>query len=255
MSISVTHHLSTEEDVLVKRYASWDRGEHRREWTILSALHTAVPELVPQPVRSALDESPPWLSMTVLPGSPLSGALSNAQLDALEAALRSMWSVPADSLPPRRFDPASAFPELGERFAASARPAGVAGEAFDAAVSFLAATALQFDGGPAIVGHGDPNLANYLWDGVRVRVVDFEDAGRSDVAYELATLVEHLSARSVDAVAFCARFDVDAGRLRAARALWASFWLQLLLPGGPAARRNPPGTLDAQAHRLLDLLS
>jgi len=257
--ISVTHHLSTEQDVLVKRYASWDRGEHRREWTILSALHAAVPELVPQPVREGLDDDPPWLAMTVLPGSPLVGTFSGAQLDALELALRRMWSVSADSLPPRRFDPASAFAVLGERFAASARPAGVAGEAFDAAVSFLATTALHSDGGPAtggpaIVGHGDSNLANYLWDGVRVRVVDFEDAGRSDVAYELATLVEHLSARAVDAAAFCARFDVDAGRLRAARALWAAFWLHLLLPGGPAARRNPPGALDAQARRLLDLL-
>ena len=173
--------------------------------------------------------------------------------------MRRMWSVPADSLPPRRFDPASALSVIGDRFASSARPAGVAGEAFDAAVAFLASSALSSalspDGGPAIVGHGDPNLANYLWDGLRVRVVDFEDAGRSDVAYELATLVEHLSARAVDAAAFCARFDVDAGRLRAARALWAAFWLHLLLPGGPAARRNPPGTLDAQARRLLDLLS
>jgi len=41
-------------------------------------------------------------------------------------------------------------------------------------------------------------LANYLWDGHRIRIVDFEDAGRSDVAYELASLVEHLSARDTE---------------------------------------------------------
>ncbi|NUR51891.1 MAG: hypothetical protein HOV71_27510, partial [Hamadaea sp.] len=85
---------------------------------------------------------------------------------------------------------------------------------------------------------------------------DFEDAGASDVAYELATLVEHLSAREVDADLFCARFvdlGVDAARLRLARVWWAAFWLHLLLPGGPAARRNPPGTLEAQALRLLAL--
>lgn len=109
----------------------------------------------------------------------------------------------------------------------------MAGEAFDAAVGLLAGLPLS-EVGPAVVGHGDPNLANYLWDGVRVRVVDFEDAGRSDVAYELATLVEHLSARGLDAEAFCDRFEVDPVRLR-------------------AARRNPPGTLDAQAVRLLAL--
>jgi hypothetical protein len=33
------------------------------------------------------------------------------------------------------------------------------------------------------------------------------------------------------------------------------FWLRLLLPGGPAAPRNPSGTADAQARRLLALLS
>jgi thiamine kinase-like enzyme len=36
-----------------------------------------------------------------------------------------------------------------------------------------------------VVAHGDPNLANYLWDGTRVRIVDFEDAGRGDRTVEL----------------------------------------------------------------------
>jgi hypothetical protein len=34
----------------------------------------------------------------------------------------------------------------------------------------------------------------------------------------------------------------------------ALFWLLMLLPGGPASTRNPPGTLDLQASRLLTLL-
>src|SRR5439155_24865283 len=33
-----------------------------------------------------------------------------------------------------------------------------------------------------VPGHRDPNLANYLWDGQRVRVVDLEDAAVSDPA-------------------------------------------------------------------------
>jgi hypothetical protein len=33
------------------------------------------------------------------------------------------------------------------------------------------------------------------------------------------------------------------------------FWLHLLLPGGPAERRNPPGTAERQAERVLGLLS
>ncbi|WP_446218624.1 hypothetical protein [Micromonospora sp. IBHARD004] len=67
--------------------------------------------------------------------------------------------------------------------------------------------------------------------------------------------MEHLSARNLDAEASCARFDVEGQRLRAARRLWAMYWLRLLLPGGPAERQNPPGTADLQARRLLSLLA
>jgi hypothetical protein len=67
--------------------------------------------------------------------------------------------------------------------------------------------------------------------------------------------VEHLSTRDLDGAGICARFDVDPVRLQASRRLWAMFWLRLLLPGGPAERRNPPGAADRQARRLLDLLS
>ncbi len=105
-----------------------------------------------------------------------------------------------------------------------------------------------------ILGHRDPNLTNYLWDGHRVRIVDFEDAAISDPATELAILVEHLSARHLDTNALLAHFDVDGRRLQAARRLWAMFWLWLLRPGGPAGHRNPPGTAGAQAQRLLNLL-
>jgi Phosphotransferase enzyme family len=101
------------------------------------------------------------------------------------------------------------------------------------------------------LGHGEANLANYLWDGRRIRIVDFEDAAIADPASELAIVVEHLSARHLDADGLCARFDVDPVRLR------AMFWLRLrrlLLPAGPAEQRNPPGTAATQARRLLDLL-
>ena len=51
-------------------------------------------------------------------------------------------------------------------------------------------------GHPAVLGHGDPCLANYLWDGDRIRLIDFEDCGPSDRAFELAILTEHISAWS-----------------------------------------------------------
>ena len=49
-----------------------------------------------------------------------------------------------------------------------------------------------------IFSRGDPNLANCLWDGASIRCVDFEYAGWSDLAYELADLVEGTHARRVE---------------------------------------------------------
>ena len=61
----------------------------------------------------------------------------------------------------------------------------------------------------------------------------------------------------LDAGPFLARFSLTGpqmARLTEYRRLSALFWLLMLLPGGPASTRNPPGTLDLQASRLLTLL-
>ena len=182
--------------------------------------------------------------MTVVPGEPLDGAPTPAQLDALAAAITALWSVLHDALPAGR--PGDDL-EFARVLTAAARPAGgVAAAAHDAALSWrdgpdpaLLRTAPE----RTVLGHRDPSLANYLWDGYRIRIVDFEDAAVSDPATELAILTEHLSARRLDADEFCGRFDVDPVRLRAARRVWAMFWLWLLRPGGPsegAILRVPP---------------
>jgi thiamine kinase-like enzyme len=106
----------------------------------------------------------------------------------------------------------------------------------------------------------DANLANFLWDGTQIRIVDFEDSGPSDRTFELAVLVEHISAWSdagLSADVLLALFDLTAAeqvKVREYRRLSALFWLMMLLPGSPAHRRNPPGTLERQATRLLHLL-
>jgi Ser/Thr protein kinase RdoA (MazF antagonist) len=112
----------------------------------------------------------------------------------------------------------------------------------------------------AVFAHVDGNLANYLWDGRTVRLVDFEDSGRGDRAQELADFVEHLSVwdgGGVHARAFLDRFDLtrpERQRIGQLRRLFAVFWVMMLLPGGRAHRRNPPGTADRQASRALALL-
>ena len=87
-----------------------------------------------------------------------------------------------------------------------------------------------------------------------------EDSGPSDRAFGLAVLVEHISAWSdagLSADAFLGSFGLTAAeqvRVREYRCLSALFWLMMLPPGSPAHDRNPPGTLERQATRLLLLL-
>ncbi len=259
-----THIVIVTRSDVTKTYTSWTRGEHRREWSVLRHVHAHAPDLVPRPLAARLDAVPPVVTMTRVPGRPLGGTLSKAQLDALATAVQTLWTVPPHDRQP--------VDDLGfaRRLVTGPRPSsGAAAAAFDAAVDWWdgpdpallrttppATGRSEASSGAAatVLGHRDGNLANYLWDGRRVRIVDLEDAAVSSPEMELAILVEHLSARRMDGDGFCARFDVDPERLLAARRLWAMFWLRLLLPGGPAERRNPPGTTEAQARRLLTLL-
>lgn len=108
--------------------------------------------------------------------------------------------------------------------------------------------------------NADGNLSNYLWDGRECRIVDYEDAGVSDWAYEVADLLEHPTVALTGAFTpdqFLELMDADEADLadlRQYRRLLASFWFMLLLPNGPAAHRNPPGSLHKQARRLVRLL-
>jgi len=93
-----------------------------------------------------------------------------------------------------------------------------------------------------------------------VRLVDFEDSGRSERAWELPIFTEHLSVhgdgevRAEVALSYFETGTAERVGIRAYRRLLATFWLLMLLPSGPSHRRNPPGTLQRQASRLLELL-
>lgn len=207
-----------------------------------------------------------------MPGEPLSayaakGPLTAPQLGALAAALRSLWRIPVDEAVAaglRHRRPASRADLAFGRslITARTRPAeGVVAEAYDAALAWWdwPATALfAAPGAPTVIGHGDPNLANALWDADtgRVYLLDFEDAGVSDPALELGTLVEHLGACGTNWSGFLDGFagEVDQERLAGARVVWAVFWLQMLMPGGRSHDRNPPAVLTEQAERVLALV-
>jgi Ser/Thr protein kinase RdoA (MazF antagonist) len=185
--------------------------------------------------------------MSWLPGVQLDHApLSPAQADALMGALERLWQ----SVPPARVRARAAATVLnsaalaGQVRAMLASRSGLGEDplvrrAWQAAVTWLGSSALDNQpcrGGGVVLGQGDGNLANYLWDGTGVRIVDFEDSGPSDRAFELAILVEHISAwkdASLDADSFLARFGLtspERARLREWRRLAALLWLLLLLP-------------------------
>src|SRR5262245_61522837 len=123
--MSQTHTLTSKDGNLIKRYTSWDRDEHRREWTVLNHLHAHVPGLVPVPLGADLDADPPSVTMSRITGAPLDGPLSPAQLDGLKLALDRMWSVPAAGLPPRRYHPREAMAVARSSFVGADRPGGL----------------------------------------------------------------------------------------------------------------------------------
>jgi Ser/Thr protein kinase RdoA (MazF antagonist) len=270
----VTHEIRVDREhgVVTKRFRSWARDEPAREWAALRMLAQSGTGLAARPISASLAADPPEIRMSWLPGEPLgAGPVSREQAQALTRSLDLLWrSVPAArlaGLPAAQSNPEAFTGQVRQGLAAGGhRRLGqdrVGRRAAVVAAAWLEGGAISrqtLPGRDAVFGHGDANLANFLWDGRRVRLVDFEDSGPSDRAFELAILVEHLSAwpdAGLDSGAFVSSFGLTAAeraRLLQFRRLAALFWLLHLRPGGQASRRNPPGTLRRQAERLLTLL-
>ncbi len=266
-----THDLDIGEHEVVKTFRSWKRGEPDREWEALGMLHETAPGLAPRPVARRSVEGRPAVVMTRLPGEPLGGApLSERQTVAVATAMTRLHTVvPSQrlrTLPPRLWAPAEAVADLREAYA-EVPPPGL-----DARVTPAVAAArhwleseeaalLAEPAGYDVFAQADGNLANFLWDGAGCRLVDFEDSGVSDRAFEVADLVEHVSVTLtgvVDADRLVEALDLDGAlclRVRRMRRLFATFWLHRLLPGNPGHRRNPPGSVERQAARTLALLA
>jgi hypothetical protein len=135
------------------------------------------------------------------------------------------------------------------------------GRALDLARAWLASDDHDHDRvTDAVLAVGDGNLANVLWDGATCRLIDFEEFGTSDIAYEVADIVEHASSRLprlLDVDSLLDELQLDAGqqsRLVAYRQLMAAFWLVMLLPGNGGFTRNPPGSTEDQAEHFIAAL-
>lgn len=270
--IFTTHDVVLDGDRVVKRFRRWERGEHLREWRGLRLLHRFAPGLGPEPISAHLEADPPVIVMSRVAGQPLGTCRATTeQVDALVAALERMHRcVPAEALvgADPQDAPADVVELLEKMLQACPAPTAmmdrVVRDAFDAVSRFVgsdwAARAASIGEFSPVFGLCDGNLANYLWDGQDVHVIDFESAGCTDRAFDVADLVEHISLRrgsGIEADDLLSRLDLrddERERVRAYRPAFAAFWLLRLLPDGPSRRRNPPGTLENQAEHLLTLL-
>jgi hypothetical protein len=265
-----THTVELLPDRVVKRYRQWAEREHEREWQALTLLRAYAPGLSPAPLD--LDPGPPTptLVMSRLPGAVLRGGIVGpAQISALAAALTELHHcVPADvaeGLPRRTWSQRQCVEYIRRRYPE------LAGRALDPEITraaadgmtWLDATASRWNQEPdlpPVLGQADGNLANFLWDGTRIVIVDFEESGRSDIPFELAELVEHVGSwvdTAFEADAFLAHFPlkaVELARLTECRRLLALLWLMALSLVGPDDERNPPDTPLRQARRLGALL-
>ncbi|MCF2533007.1 phosphotransferase family protein [Yinghuangia soli] len=265
------HNVETADDRVVKRFAAQNAGRAAREWQALTLLSAHAPGLGPEPHEADLTADEPVIVMSRLPGVPLRGtAMDAAQLRAFAAAVTRLHAaVPAEAVretPTRSGRPAELVKLLGT-WAVDVLPktGGRIREALDAGLTWLPGARLgpdAFGSVAEVFGPGDGNLANYLWDGAVVRIVDFEESGRSDRAFELAEITEHVGGwvdteHSLDVPAFLAHFtlsDAETARLGECRRLLALVWLFMLAMDGGEHPRNPPGTADCQAERLMHLL-
>lgn len=198
-----THELEIGPKEVRKRFVSWAEREPEREWDALHVLDRLAPGLAPRPLRRSVEFGKPVVVMSRLPGASLGSApLTRGQTSALAGALSRLFAVHVDSgLYERAYGPTTmrAFvrawaaesydlapcvdPRLVDRAMNLAREwLRSGGEAVDRVVD-------------PVLAQGDGNVHNVVWDGAVCRLVDFEAFGVSDIAYEVADVVEHGSSR------------------------------------------------------------
>jgi aminoglycoside phosphotransferase (APT) family kinase protein len=257
------HDVAIDGDVVRKRYRRTSRGEPDREWAALVLLDEHAPGLAPRPLAREIE--PPVVVMSRVVGAHLERALTPVQLTAMIEAYLLLFAVPVQPDTPQRHAAPVAFLRNNARWIAEEHTRTEVAPAVRRALA--ASRTWHADLPPGlgeirdpVVAQGDARVDNMLWDGSRVRLIDFEYFGVGDLAFEVADLAEHISARLSglrDPEAVVAGFNLTPARLarvQAYRIVLATFWLLMLLPGNPGRDLNPEGSDTLQAVHLLDLL-
>jgi hypothetical protein len=246
-----------------------DRRRGEREWRALTLLTRRGTPAVPEPVWRSEHPDRPAIVMTFAPGAALGAdPLQPRQADALIEALDALYAITpngVDQPVPDVVTPAAAMVARMHRTwtALQADSAGITDpdrqQLLQGWRRWSAGPQPRQLTGPAprAFGRGDPSLANFLWDGTRLTLLDFEYSGWTDPAFELADLVEHTQSRATPDRTWdqlVDRFDLDRParqRHHAARQLMCFFWLARWW------RDNDPrfpAQADRARHLLADLL-
>lgn len=197
----------------------------------------------------------------------MSGRLSAVQAEAVAVALERLFAVP---VPPDLWVRANEPSRLTERFAEwlaedydwfLLQDSILVRDAIEAAQRWLVEhpTPDPWIVDP-VVALGDGNLDNFMWDGRTCRLIDWEEYGVSDLAYEVADLIEHASVRleqrlnAADLLERLALNGLQLARIAQYRRTFAFFWLAMLLPGNGGWQRNPRGSTEDQARHVLELI-
>lgn len=238
-----------QQQVVLKCYKVDARQRAHKERAALLLAKAQGCDTAPRLLTWSDDPQVPIAALQLLPGRDLGGVnLTPCQLEALAEALSSLYPL-ADLACVERADSAARTQLETMQHTITALPVATGTPYMLDYVERLArdsdddiwALWREWQRGPdlallrapvpPVFSRGDPNLANCLWDGARVRIADFEYAGVSDRAFDLADLVEHQQSRATPDAAWAQFVDLfplsgwELERLHAARRLLRLFWL------------------------------
>lgn len=193
-------------DICIKIYRKNDgRRRSEREWHALSAIaRHGTRHYAPTPLWLDDQDDQPALGMSLVPGTPITDLADiSGTLKALAEATRAMQTIPlAEPLASLdRIDSAAHYMiRLTDVW-----PQQLADHPDDPQTPTMRALLSQWERSgdadilarpaPAVFSRGDSNLLNWHHAADQIFCVDFEFAGRSDVAVDAADHTEHISAR------------------------------------------------------------
>lgn len=225
-------------DLCLKLHRVDHRDRAHREWQALTLLTQRGHPRVPQPVWRSDRDDHPAIVMTYAAGTPLGGIhLQPPHLDALAAALTDLYSITPTDVTDALLEVTTPATAMLQRLHDTCTPLAAGAEQRK-----LVDLWRRWSAGPdpdlfraplpqQVFGRGDPSLANAVWDGAELTLLDFEYSGWTDPAYELADLIEHPQSRATPDHTwhdFTERFALNPNaqaRHLAARRMLALFWL------------------------------